>query len=258
MVFVKVLKNRAYFSRFQTKYERRRQCKTDYKARRRLVAQDKNKYNSPRYRLIVRLSNRAVSCQIAYAQLCGDKVMCAAYSSELQSFGAKAGFSNYAACYATGLLCGRRMLKQLGLDTKYEGNKEVGEFYEVEPMDDGPRPFKALLDVGLARTTRGSRIFAAMKGACDAGINVPHSEKRLAGYNKDSNELDSEFLRKRILGGHVAEYQEQLKGEDAEAYDRLFSQYKKAGLAPDAITGMWEKVHANIRANPARAKKSKK
>ena len=43
MAFVKVQKNKAYYKRWQTKYRRRRQGKTDYFARRKLVAQDKNK-----------------------------------------------------------------------------------------------------------------------------------------------------------------------------------------------------------------------
>lgn len=44
----------------------------------------------------------------------------------------------------------------------------------MEAMDDGPRPFRAFLDVGLTRTTTGNRIFAAMKGALDGGIDIPH------------------------------------------------------------------------------------
>ena len=53
MGFVKVVKNKAYFKRFQVKYKRRREGKTDYFARKRLICQDKNKYNTPKYRLAV-------------------------------------------------------------------------------------------------------------------------------------------------------------------------------------------------------------
>lgn len=38
--------------------------KTDYFARKRLVIQDKNKYNTPKYRMIVRFSNRDIICQV--------------------------------------------------------------------------------------------------------------------------------------------------------------------------------------------------
>ena len=47
------------------------------------------------------------------------------------------------------------------------------------------RPFKALLDIGLARATTGSRIFGVLKGALDGGINIPHSEKRFPGFSKE-------------------------------------------------------------------------
>lgn len=61
MARVKFAKNKAYSKRYQTKWRRRREGKTDYQARRRLVTQDKRKYNSPRYRLVVRFTNKYVS-----------------------------------------------------------------------------------------------------------------------------------------------------------------------------------------------------
>ena len=69
MPFVKLQKNSAYFSRFQVKARRRREGKTDYYARKRLVAQAKNKYNSPKYRLVVRFTNKQIIVQIVYAKL---------------------------------------------------------------------------------------------------------------------------------------------------------------------------------------------
>jgi len=38
----------------------------------------------------------------------------------------------------------------------------TGEDYSVEPADTR-RPFRALLDVGLIRTTTGNRVFGALK-----------------------------------------------------------------------------------------------
>ena len=68
-----------------------------------------------------------------------------------------------------------QLLTTLGLADKYEGQTDVdGEDYNVEHMGDGPRPFRAFLDVGLTRTTTGNRVFAAMKGAADGGIDIPH------------------------------------------------------------------------------------
>lgn len=185
--FVKVVKNKAYFKRYQVKFRRRRgilKCfidlfvtiswslfsvlsliwtwyffpegKTDYFARKRLVIQDKNKYNTPKYRMIVRFSNRDIVCQvyrtsmvfkilfhscvigcpyvritfkptliflvyqwfhcfifclcqIAYAKIEGDAIVCASYSHELPKYGISVGLTNYAAAYCTGLLCARRV-----------------------------------------------------------------------------------------------------------------------------------------------------
>ena len=62
--FIKLVKNKAYFKRYQVKFKRRREGKTDYYARKRLVVQDKNKYNTPKYRLIVRFTNKDIICQV--------------------------------------------------------------------------------------------------------------------------------------------------------------------------------------------------
>merc|ERR1712038_886430 len=113
-------KNKAYFKRFQVKYRRRREGKTDYYARRRLVVQEKNKYNTPKYRLIVRFTNKDIICQIAYAKIEGDVIVCSAYSHELPRYGVKVGLTNYAAAYCTGLLLARRLLAKLNLSEIYE------------------------------------------------------------------------------------------------------------------------------------------
>lgn len=104
-----MVKSKAYFKRYQVKFRRRREGKTDYYARKRLVVQDKNKYNTPKYRMIVRCSNKDITCQIAYARLEGDRVVAAAYSHELPNYGVKVGLTNYAAAYCTGLLLARRV-----------------------------------------------------------------------------------------------------------------------------------------------------
>jgi len=179
MPFVKVVKNKAYFKRFQVKFRRRREGKTDYYARKRLVVQDKNKYNTPKYRMIVRFTNKDIICQIAYARIEGDVIVCAAYSHELPKYGVKVGLTNYSAAYCTGLLLGRRILNKFKLDSIYQGQTEVtGEQFQVESVDGQPGAFRCFLDVGLARTTTGARVFGALKGAVDAGLDIPHGVKR--------------------------------------------------------------------------------
>lgn len=79
------------------------------------------RYNTPKYRFVVRFSNKDVTCQIAYATVAGDVVVAAAYSHELPRYGLKVGLTNYAATYCTGLLLARRVLAKFGLAETYKG-----------------------------------------------------------------------------------------------------------------------------------------
>lgn len=79
------------------------------------------RYNTPKYRLVVRFTNRDVVCQVAYATVAGDVIVAAAYSHELPKYGLTVGLTNYAATYATGLLLARRVLTKFGLADKYVG-----------------------------------------------------------------------------------------------------------------------------------------
>jgi large subunit ribosomal protein L5e len=258
MGFVKVVKNKAYFKRFQVKFKRRREGRTDYYARKRLIVQDKNKYNTPKYRMIVRITNRDIITQIAYARIEGDVVICAAYSHELPRFGVKVGLTNYAAAYCTGLLLARRLLKKLGLDGIYEGQKAVdGDYYGVEELPGQPKPFHAVLDVGLYRTTTGARIFGALKGAADGGLDIPHSEKRFPGWDAEGKELNAEVHRKHIFGLHVSEYMQTLLDDDEAAFKRQFSRFVKEGISADGMEAMYKKAHNAIRSNPEPLKKTK-
>ncbi|KAF1889853.1 hypothetical protein Lal_00025182 [Lupinus albus] len=238
MVFIKAQKSRAYFKRYQVKFKRRRDGKTDYRARIRLINQDKNKYNTPKYRFV---TNKDIIAQITSASIAGDNVLAAAYAHELPHFGLEVGLTNYAAAYCTGLLLARRVLKTLELDEEYEGNVEAtGEDYSVEPAETR-RPFRALLDVGLIRTTTGNRVFGALKGALDGGLDIPHSDKRFAGFDKEKKELDPETLIE----------------DEPEKYQTHFSEYIKRGIESDGLEALYKKVHAAIRADPTPKKSDK-
>ena len=163
----------------------------------------------------------------------------------MPQFGVKVGLTNYAAVYCTGLLCARRALAKLGLEST--------EFDE----ENGRRAFKAYLDVGLARTTTGAKIFAALKGAVDGGLNIPHSEKRFPGFNKEKDAVDGEIMRKYIFAGHVSDYMRQLSEDEPEAYAKQFSRFIKANVTADNMEEMYTKAHAAIRANPNPSKTSK-
>jgi len=265
MPFVKLQKNKAYFSRYQVKFRRRREGRTDYRQRKRLCAQDKNKYQSPKYRLVVRFTNKQVICQIAYALIDGDRILCQANSNELERYGLKVGLKNYAAAYCTGLLCARRLLQKVGLDDVYEGNTEVdGEVvstevgkktYFVDEVDEDKRPFRALLDVGCRATTTGCRIFGALKGAADGGLDIPHSNKRFPGYDRDAKEYDADTHRERIFGGHVGEYMEYLEEEDNTKFQSQFASYIENDIEADGLEELYESVHEAIREDPSPAEK---
>jgi len=262
MGFVKVIKNKAYYKRFQVKFRRRSEGNTDYQQRHKLITQAKNKYNTPKYRLVVRFTNSDIVCQIAYATLKGDVIVTAAYAHELPRYGLTVGTTNYASAYAVGLLLARRHLTNLKLHEKYQGKTKVtGEDWKYEAdeleLQDGPRPFRCILDVGLVRTTKGARVFATLKGACDGGLDIPHSETRFQGYDKKKETLDSKKFRYYLFGGHVADYMKKLQKENPEKYKKQFSQYLANGIGPADLEPLYTKVHAAIRANPAIVKRER-
>jgi len=255
MPFTKLVKNSAYYSRYQVKYKRRRAGKTDYYARKRLITQAKNKYNAPKYRLVVRFTNRDIIMQIVTSEIVGDKVFCSAYSHELKRYGINHGLTNWAAAYATGLLIARRALKKLGLDEQFEGVEEADGEYKLTEAAEGEdgesrRPFKCFLDVGLQRTSTGARLFGAMKGASDGGLYIPHSENRFPGYDIETKELDAETLRKYIFGGHVAEYMETLADDDEERYKSQFQGYIDDDIEADGLEELYQEAHKAIREDP--------
>jgi len=267
MAFVKILKNAAFFKRFQVQRRRRRQCKTDYQARRTMTRQDKNKFGARKHRLVVRFTNTRVICQVVYSTILGDRCVAACDSKELERYGIPVGHKNYAAAYATGLLIARRTLDKYGLADKFKGKETIdGEEYHVESEnedEEGPRPFKAILDVGLQRTCVGARLWGALKGAADGGLHVPHNTKNFPGYKAPEDkggeaEYDAEAHKERIFGGHVKDYMEQLAEEDATKYEAHFAKFIGASIDADGLEGMYKAAHDKIRASPKAEPKAKK
>ena len=182
----------------------------------------------------------------------------------LPRYGISFGLKNYAAAYCTGLLCARRLLNKLGLDKTYEGvAKATGEVYHGEEAAAAARPFRALLDVGLVRTTTGARVFGAMKGAVDGGLDIPHTEKRFPGYSRGEGKdtkpsFDPTVLKKRIFGGHVSTYMTEMQEEDPDKFAAHFSEYAKTGKTPADMEKLYAAAHAAIRKNPAHVATTKK
>jgi large subunit ribosomal protein L18 len=159
-------------SRYCVQFRRRREGKTDYKARKALVLSGKP-------RLVTRNTLKNISAQIIVAKPHGDEVLVSAHSKELEKYEWKAPRGNLSAAYLTGLLC--------GLKAEATGIKEV------------------ILDIGLHSPSKSARVFAVLKGVLDAGVQVPHSEEKLP----DEKRIEGEHIAKyaESLASNQEEYQ---------------------------------------------------
>ncbi len=138
------------------KYRRRRKGLTNYNKRLKLL-----KSGKPRF--VVRVSNNSTICQVVEYKPDGDNTLISFDSLKLKNYDYKGHTGNVTAAYFAGFACGLISIKK--------GIKEV------------------ILDTGLHRLTKGCRIYAALKGAVDAGLKIPHNEKvfpqerRIQGYH---------------------------------------------------------------------------
>ena len=175
--------------RYRVPFRRRREGKTNYRTRRALVL-------SRVPRLVVRLTLKHALIQIIEAEARGDKVMVSAHSRELvNKYGWLSNCGNIPSAYLTGLLCGYKAMTK-GID-------------------------KAFLDVGLHIPSKGTRVFAALKGVLDAGIEVPHSEDIIPDENT-------------VSGNQIANYATQLSS-DPEIYNQKFSKTLSKGIRPENL-----------------------
>jgi len=148
-----------------------------------------------------------MTVEIVRAEAGGDKVVAYANSRELaRKHGWLGGTGSISAAYLTGLVCGFRAVEQ-----------GVGD---------------AVFDIGLQHPSKGSRVFAALKGAVDAGLKVPFDKAKLPD-------------EKRIMGQHVVEYARSLSS-NMEAYQKRFSAQLSAGLKPEETSTHFAQVKEKI------------
>ncbi|MDP4012777.1 MAG: 50S ribosomal protein L18 [Candidatus Nanoarchaeia archaeon] len=128
-------------------YRRKREGKTDYKTRLKQAL-------SGKIRLVTRISLKNVYAQLVEFHADGDKVLLSASTSELKKkYGWKGASRNTPSAYLVGFL--------VGIKAKTKNLKE------------------AILDIGLKSAIKGSLPYAVLKGALDAGLNIPHSKEIL-------------------------------------------------------------------------------
>jgi len=148
----------------RTQRRRRREAKTDYKARFSMLKSEKP-------RLVVRKTNKFIIAQIVDSEIAKDKTLVRMTTKDLLNKGwpkEKAGsLKSLPAAYLLGFAIGKNFKDKI---------KE------------------AIFDMGLQRNIKGSRIYAVLKGAIDAGLKIPHnpealpSEERL-NSNKELSQL---------------------------------------------------------------------
>jgi large subunit ribosomal protein L18 len=175
--------------RYRVVFRRRREKRTDFRMRKAMIV-------SKAPRLVVRSSLKHVQLQVEEALPVGDKTLATASSRELGSYGWKAATGNIPAAYLTGYLLGKRAVA-MGMESM-------------------------ILDIGLTGATKGSRMFAALRGASDAGLDVPHDDGILPSAE-------------RVGGEHIAEYAKKLLETDPEAFGKRFSQYLSSDLRPEDL-----------------------
>jgi len=175
--------------RYRVRLRRRREGKTNYRKRLKLLL-------SRKPRLVVRITNRRVITQIIEYDDGGDRVIITADSKMLEKYGWKGDMNNTPAAYLTGLIAGKKAAEK--------GIKE------------------AVLDIGLISPVKGSRVFAVLKGAVDGGLDVPHNPEvfpddsrirgeHIAGYYSLSPDKFSDYERRGLKPSKLPEHFDEIK-----------------------------------------------
>lgn len=131
---------------YRVPFRRRREMKTDYHQRKRLL-------KSGKIRFVARPSNKQILVQFVESKIGGDKTFIQTQSNDLKKFGWDIATSNLPAAYLTGYLAGKKAAKE--------------------------KITEAILDIGIHSAHAGTKIFATLKGVVDAGIEIPCNERML-------------------------------------------------------------------------------
>jgi len=151
---------------------RRREHKTNYNKRLTLLEGRKP-------RIVIRKSNRYILLQYVESRVAQDKILHTTSSRELLEHGwpkeKEGSLKSLPACYLAGILFGKKILKEKS---------------------------EAIVDLGLARSTKGSRIYAAIKGIVDSGAKVAHNTKMFPEEKRIHNDEVKGFfesLKNKLL-----------------------------------------------------------
>lgn len=149
-------KNRNY----TVKFKRKREGKTDYRKRMKYL-------KSNRTRLVIRTGLNSINMQLIKFEPKGDKVISHVSSRELRKLGWQYHLGNIPSAYLTGLIIGKK-----------EQGKEI------------------VLDLGLKTPIKGSKLYAALKGAEDGGLIASVDKRVLPLENMINGKIIQEYSAK--------------------------------------------------------------
>lgn len=184
---------RATRSTYNVAFRRRREGKTNYNKRLAFL-------KSGSTRLVARKTSTQIIVQLINYSPEGDKVLVTVNNDKLIKMGWFRS-KNLPTAYLSGYIAGKEAIKK--------GVKD------------------AVLDLGRNTPTKFFYAFAVLKGAIDAGLNIPHS--------------DTVFDEERFNGKHISEYAKKLKESNAELYKKRFSK-----VNPEKMTELLEKVKSKV------------
>lgn len=185
---------------YKVHFKRRREGKTNYNQRYKLVDLDKT-------RMVVRVTSNHTIVQLVKIGENGDETLVSANSKQLKQYGWLGNGKNTSAAYLTGYLFGKKALAE-GFD-------------------------ETILDIGLQASIKGTKIYAVLKGALDTGLYIPHNEsilpdesrirgEHIAEYAKsmDDNEKNAKFanyIRCGLTPEEIPDHFESVKNKIDEA-----------------------------------------
>lgn len=184
---------------FTVPFRRKRQGRTYYKKRFKIIL-------SSKHRFVVRKSLKNIQASIIEYNAAGDKILITVNSNALSKIGWKGDNGNLPSAYLMGFIAGKKAME-----------KGVNE---------------AIMDIGFNNSVKGSRLYAALAGAVDAGLKIPFNPEVLPP--KD-----------RISGEHIAKYAQHLKN-DKSKYNMQFSNYLKKGLNPEDVAKHFNEIKGKL------------
>jgi len=162
--------------KFTVRFRRRRENKTDYRRRLRLLV-------SRKQRLVIRKGLKNITAQIIDYNKDGDRVIVSANAAELRKLGWKGHLSNIPSSYLLGLLIGKKAKSK---NIQY-----------------------CILDSGINPSIKGSKIYTVLKGAIDSGLKIPYNENILPDEKRISGQHIQDYAKKLKNSGS---YEKQFSG----------------------------------------------